>query len=134
MKRKVVHSGLCGPHAHDAEQIIDLALTFTSAQAQALSDVWELDVHPDYLVYCSIIKEALVTANYSLPIGWFEACFAEVAWSDSTKALHAIADTVMATLAKDLVATSVTQALLKPWNQIISDESRNFLQNEITYT
>lgn len=137
MKRKSqVMEGLGGPHARDAVQIIRLALTFTPVQAQALSDIWELDTHPDYMSYCSIVSKALEANGRTLPLGWFEATFADVPWMDDTKALHAIADAVMATLATDLVAGPIVHALTDPWKQItgtrVADEP--FLLNEVLYT
>src|SRR5438270_12094902 len=118
MKRKsLVMDGLYGPHAGDAAEIVRLALTFTPVQAQSLSDMWELDSHPDYLSYCSIVAKALTGNGRTLPLGWFEATFADVSWLGNTKALHAIADAVIATLALALVPAPITYALTKPWLQ-----------------
>jgi hypothetical protein len=137
MKRKsLAMEGLRGPHAGDAAEIVRLALTLTPVQAQSLSDMWELDTHPDYLSYCSAVSKGLAANGRTLPLGWFEATFADVPWLDGTKALHAIADAVMATLALDLVAAPITHALLKPWNLMVGipvvDEP--FLLNEVLYT
>lgn len=136
MKRKA-DLGLRGPMMHDAERIVRHALTFNTDQAQALSDIWELDTHPDYTSYCSIVAKALDAADRSLPLGWFEAQFADLPWVDSTKALHAIADAVMATLASDLVPSPIIHALRRPWTQMNGgdeDNGRRFLLNEIIYT
>ena len=136
MKKSLLFEGLTGPYSKEAVSILRLASTFTPAQALALSDAWELDNHPDYLSYCSMVAKALEKEGRALPLGWFEAVLADCTWLESTKALHAIADAVMGTLAKDLVPSPISQALIKPWLLVTSGdvEGPRFLLNEVICT
>lgn len=111
-----LHSGdLHGPQRFDAEKIIQAALTMSTREAQRLSDLYETYDDPDYIAHCTVVWDALETTGRHLPLGWFEAIFANCAWSDTTKALHAVADAVVATLVADVVPPDVVKALTSPW-------------------
>jgi len=116
----VVTGELTGPHAEDARRILSMSARLTEAQAHDLASVWENDVNPEYDEYCSAIQAALEATGRALPLGWFEAVFAEQEWVTSTKALHAIADAVVATLVKNDVPHATFFAIVRPWWQYMS--------------
>lgn len=106
---------LRGPGADVAKAIIETALTMTHEQAVRLSRAYDADPNANYLAHCAIIQDALAMTGRSLTVGWFEAAFRYQSWTRDTRALHAIADVVMATLVADVVAAEVTDALTRPW-------------------
>lgn len=111
---------LSGPHAEDAVRILAMSARLTFSQACELADVWENDVSPDYDENCAVIQAALESTGRSLPLGWFEAVFADHDWVSDTKALHAVADVVVATLVKDDVPNAVFFSIVRPWWQYMS--------------
>lgn len=106
---------LRGPQAGEAQAIVDCALSMSRTEAIVLSRAYEADPNPHYLAQCSIIQDALEMTGRSLTIGWFEAVFRHQDWTLDTKALHAIADAVMATLVADVVPADVVVPLTRPW-------------------
>jgi hypothetical protein len=116
----VLTGELSGPHSEDAERIISMSAKLSSSQALELADIWENDSSPDYDENCAIIQAALVRTSRTLPLGWFEAVFADQEWVSSTKALHAVADAVVATLVKDEVPHAVFFSIVRPWWQYMS--------------
>lgn len=112
--------GLQGPHAEDARHMIELSRYLTYGQAVELGATWEYDDNPEYSTHCEAVQEALALTDRELPLGWFEAVFEEYNWLTTTKALHAIADAVVATLVKDEVPTSTFKALVEPWRNYMS--------------
>jgi len=116
----VLTGELSGPHAEDAQRILSMSAKLTERQAQELADVWEKDTNPDYDEHCEAIQAALQRTERTLPLGWFEAVFSERDWVSSTKALHAIADAVVATLVKDEIPHCVFFSIVRPWWQYMS--------------
>jgi hypothetical protein len=111
---------LTGPHAKDAHHILSMSAKLTWQQASDLAAVWENDVNPDYDEHCQTIQNVLQSTGRTLPLGWFEAVFADHNWLSSTKALHAVADAVVATLVKDDIPQDVFFAIVRPWWQYMS--------------
>jgi hypothetical protein len=107
---------LKGPFHGDAEAIILMALSISTADAERLVAAWDADQDMDrYLEACRSTWDALTDSERLLPLGWFEAIFADCAWVDSTKALHPIADAVVATLVQDIVTPDTFATLVDPW-------------------
>lgn len=108
-----------GPHKAEAEQIVRTALLLDERVAKRLATCWDgTNTNEDYLTYlkhCKMVWDALEESGRFLPLGWFEAIFADCEWADKTKALHPIADAVCATLARDLVPNSTFRYLIAPW-------------------
>lgn len=107
---------LRGPRSGVATAIIESALTMTREQAEFLSRTYDADPNANYLAHCAIIQDALDMTGRKLSVGWFEAVFRYQDWVLSTKALHAVADAVMACLVADVVTAEVVDALARPWN------------------
>src|SRR3954453_14939445 len=117
-------SGLCGPYAADAERMLMMSARLSKSQAQELAAAWESDPNPHYDLFCEIIQGALISTDRRLPMGWFEAYFTDVVtWVDSTKALHAIADAVVATLVRGDTPHEVFHALVRPWAAYMSEHA-----------
>jgi hypothetical protein len=108
-------STLTGPHAEDCYEVIEDALTLTHDQAVALSRAYEADPNQDYLAHCAMVQDALAVTGRAIDGGWFESVFRYQDWTTDTKALHAVADAVMALLVADIIPTSVVYALTRPW-------------------
>lgn len=106
---------LRGPHADEACHIISKAVGLTVDQAQHMGDVYETDTNPHYADYCTEVWNALERSERLLPLGWFEALFAECDWVDTTKALHAIADAVVATLVRSDISRDAFNCLTLPF-------------------
>jgi hypothetical protein len=113
-------AGLHGPHAEDARNMVELSRSLSYGQAVELGAMWEYDDNPKYNVHCEAVQEALALSGRELPLGWFEAVFEEYTWLTNTKALHAIADAVVATLVKDEVPSATFKALVDPWWKYMS--------------
>lgn len=111
---------LNGPQRDSAEQIIRCALAMDEQDARRLSQAWENSPagvdHLAYLTNCKAIWDALEESGRFLPLGWFEAIFVDCAWVDTTRALHAVADAVCATLVRDIIPETTFQYMLQPWN------------------
>jgi hypothetical protein len=112
--------GLQGPHAEDARSMVELSRYLSYGQAVELGATWEYYDDPSYSRHCEAVQEALALTGRELPLGWFEAIFEEYNWLTTTKALHAIADAVVATLVKDEVSTTTFKALVEPWRKYMS--------------
>jgi len=108
-------STLTGPHAEDCYEVIEDALTMTREQAIALSRAYEGDPNRDYLAHCAMVQDALEVSGRAIDGRWFESVFRYQDWAADTKALHAVADAVMAILVADLIPASVVQQLTRPW-------------------
>lgn len=111
----VPSGSLKGPGAPLALEIIEIALRMTAEQAAYLSRVYEADPNDNYRAHCAMVQDALEITGRALSLGWFEAVFRCPEWPLRTKALHAVADAVVATLVADVVGTDVVEALLRPW-------------------
>lgn len=109
---------LVGPNSLDAAEIVLRSMEMTDSEARALSSMWEMDNDPQYLTYCDEVMQALETSGRTLPMGWFEAVYEEISWAWTTKALHAIADTVVATLARDLISFDTYNAMTLAWTAL----------------
>lgn len=119
---------LRGPNADEACHLLGKALSLTPAQAQHISDMYEADDHPSYEDYCREVWNALENTGRVLPLGWFEAIFADCAWVEGTKALHAVADAVMATLVRQEISRMAYNYLTLPFLmgrvQVVADTAR----------
>lgn len=115
MTRSLALECLTGPHVEDAQHILAYSAVLSHEQAVDLADLWEYDINPYYDDNCVEVQNLLAITNRNLPLGWFEATFADCEWINSTKALHAIADAVVATLVKDLLPHDVFFAMIRPW-------------------
>lgn len=113
-------AGLNGPHADDARRMVELSRTLSYGQAVELGAMWEYYDDPKYTAHCEAVQEALALTGRELPLGWFEAVFEEYNWLTTTKALHAIADAVVATLVKDEVSSGTFKSLVEPWRKYMS--------------
>src|SRR3954447_9784813 len=102
---------LRGPHADEACHLLVKAVSLTLAQAQKMSDAYESEIDARYEEYCQEVWDALEHTGRILPLGWFEAIFFEAEWVDTTKALHAVADAVMATLVRQEISGPAYQHL-----------------------
>jgi hypothetical protein len=111
------HGGtlLRGPRSDDALAIVQRALTMTRDEAIALSRAYEADPNEHYIAQCTVVLDALELTGRVMSDGWFERVFRFQDWTTDTKALHAVADAVLATLVSDIVPTEVTDALVRPW-------------------
>lgn len=110
-----MHGTLRGPGAEAAQAIIEAALVMSNEQAVHLSRVYEADPNEHYAAHCTIVMDALAMTDRQVRLGWFESVFRYQEWMFTTKALHAIADAVMAVLVSDVVAPDVATALCRPW-------------------
>jgi len=119
---------LRGPHADEACHLLGKAMSLSFAQAQQISDLYESDNHPSYADHCREVWNALENTGRVLPLGWFEAIFADCAWVEGTKALHAIADAVMATLVRQEISRTAYNNLTLPFVvgrvQIVDDADK----------
>jgi hypothetical protein len=106
---------LRGPCADEACHILSKAVGLTFEQAQHMGDVYEADSNSDYNRYCNEVWDALERTERLLPLGWFEALFAETEWVDRTKAIHAIADAVVATLVRNEISKEAFNCLTLPF-------------------
>lgn len=106
---------LTGPHAEDAFAVIERALLLTPVQARALSDAYETDSNDRYYEHCSMVQDALAVTGRVVESGWLEHFFLTLEWARDTKALHAVADAVMAILVADMLPESVVQMVARPW-------------------
>lgn len=106
---------LRGPNADEACHLLGKAMSLTLVQAQQISDLYEADNHPSYTDYCREVWNALENTGRVLPLGWFEAIFSDCAWVEGTKALHAIADAVMATLVRQEISRAAYNNLTLPF-------------------
>lgn len=110
---------LTGPQGRDAEDIVEAALAMTTEDAALLDQCWDppeggTDMDA-YLSDCKVIWDALEASGRFLPVGWFEARFSHLEWTRDTRALHAVADVVCATLAKDLIPAEVYERITAAW-------------------
>lgn len=115
---------LNGPQRGEAERIIRCALDMDDKTAQMLAAAWDnspaaLD-QIEYLANCKAVWDALEESSRFLPLGWFEAIFADCSWADSTRALHPLADAVCATLVRDLIPESTFHYMVTPWEEVMS--------------
>lgn len=106
---------LKGPGAPLALEIIQAALAMTGQQAAHLSRAYEADPNENYRAHCAVVQDALEFTGRGLTVGWFEAVFRYPDWAVRTKALHAVADAVVATLVADVIGSDVVDAMLRPW-------------------
>lgn len=106
---------LRGPHADEAAHILMKACALSFNQAEHMGVVYEADNNPEYNTYCTEVWNALEKTKRILPLGWFEAIFADTCWVDETKALHAVADAVMATLVRNDVSREAFNCLTLPF-------------------
>lgn len=106
---------LRGPHADEACHLLGKAMALTAEQAQKISDLYESDNHPSYNEYCGEVWNALERTGRVLPLGWFEAVFADCPWTEGTKALHAVADAIMATLVRNEISRDAYSSLTLPF-------------------
>ena len=113
--------GLTGPHATEAMDLVVRAQALTRQEALALASAWDPEAGAneirEYLENCREVWGALERTGRKLPLGWFEAMFADVEWAENTKALHPIADAVVATLVKDEIPMEVYSFMTHPWNE-----------------
>lgn len=127
---------LRGPNADEACHLLGKALALTTEQAQQISDLYEADNHPAYTDHCREVWNALENTGRVLPLGWFEAIFADCSWVESTKALHAIADAVMATIVRQEISRAAYSALTLPFvagrvqQMVDADRAKVDLNNE----
>lgn len=105
---------LRGPYAGEAVQIILKGLSLTFDQAQHISNLYDIE-DVEYGLHCTLTWDALEVSGRMLPLGWFEAIFCDSLWAQQTKALHAIADAVMACLVRDMISLSAFHGMSKPW-------------------
>lgn len=123
---KTAVRGLVGPHADEAWGIVERGITLDLREAQEITRAWNPDapesVVRSYLENCRVVWKALNESKRMLPLGWFEAMFADVEWLEDTKALHAIADAVVVTLVKDLVPEQVYDSLTAPWRKVVEHD------------
>lgn len=120
---KTAVQGLVGPCADEAWAIVERGLALTLSEAQEVTRAWNPDA-PEavvriYLENCRVVWKALESSERMLPLGWFEATFADVEWLETTKALHAIADAVVATLVRDKIPADVYDSLMAPWRKVV---------------
>lgn len=106
---------LRGPHADEACRLLGKAAVLTPEQALKMSEFYESENDVRYEDFCTEVWNALERTERVLPLGWFEAIFSEAEWVESTKALHAIADAVMATLVRQEISTAAYQMLTLPF-------------------
>ena len=106
---------LRGPNADEACHLLGKAMALTFAQAEKISDIYEADTNPSYENYCREVWDALERTGRILPLGWFEAIFVDCAWVEATKALHPIADAVMATLVRQDISFAAYSTLTMPF-------------------
>lgn len=106
---------LSGPYADEALQLIMLGTLLSQAEAQRISYLYETDTNPEYESYCDQVKAALEQTGRELPLGWFEGVFGTHGWVTDTKALHAIADLVMATLVRSDISLVAYNCLAGPF-------------------
>ena len=116
-------NGLRGPHASDAQRMLAMSARLSKRQAQELAAAWESDPNPHYDLFCEVVQGALISTDRRLPMGWFEAYFADQEWLEGTKALHAIADAVVATLVRDDIPHEIFHALVRPWAEYMSEHA-----------
>lgn len=105
---------LRGPHADEACHLLGKATTLTWEQASQVSAEYERDTDPNYDNYCTEVWDALERTGRLLPLGWFEGIFLDAAWVE-TKALHAIADAVVATLVRSEISRDAYNCLTLPF-------------------
>lgn len=110
-----MHRTLRGPGIEAAYAIIEAALVMSNEQAAYLSCVYEADPNEHYGPHCSVVQDALAMTDRQVQLGWFESVFRYQDWMFTTKALHAIADAVMASLVSDVISPEVVTALTRPW-------------------
>lgn len=106
---------LRGPHADEACRLLSKVAALTLGQAQKMGEFYESENDARYEDFCTEVWNALERTERILPLGWFEAIFSEAEWVESTKALHAIADAVMATLVRQEISTAAYQMLTLPF-------------------
>lgn len=106
---------LFGPHSEDCYEVIERALLLTPDSAAALSLAYEGDPNESYYEHCAIVQDALAVSGRTVAPGWLESIFSDATWVSETKALHAVADAVMAFLVADIIPLSVVQSLARPW-------------------
>lgn len=106
---------LRGPNADEACHLLGKAVVLTLDQARQISELYEADNSRYYTDYCTEVWDALEHTERVLPLGWFEAIFADCEWVEQTKALHAIADAVMATLVRQEISLKAYQCLTSPF-------------------
>lgn len=106
---------LRGPNADEASRLLAKAYALSDDQARRVSNIYEADHDPRYDDFCTEVWNALETSGRLLPLGWFEAVFMECSWVETTKALHAIADAVMATLVRQEISHDAYQVLTLPF-------------------
>jgi hypothetical protein len=105
---------LRGPNADEACRLLSKAFRLTSEQATHVSRAYEID-DQNYGQYCTEVWNALERTGRLLPLGWFEAIFLDCAWVNGSKALHAVADAVMATLVRQDISGEAYQCLTRPF-------------------
>lgn len=113
-----MYSGLSGPNVHEVYAILDKAVTMSQEDANLLSRIWDSpsgESEDAYLDNCREVWNALEISGRFLPLGWFEATFADCPWASTTRALHAVADVVCATLVKDLIDVDTLDVMTAPW-------------------
>lgn len=116
---------LNGPQRANAESIIREAFKLDLRHAQALEQAWDAPNSQNenqltYLIQCKAVWDALEESGRFLPLGWFEAIFADCEWVDTTRALHSVADAVCAILVRDLISESTFQYMTVPWVTVMS--------------
>lgn len=110
---------LKGPHRAEALEIVGQAKRMGQVDAERISDSWESDGDlENYYATCERIFDAMAQTGRSLPIGWFETEFAGLGWVTTTKALHAVADAVSATLVMDCVSAQDFNLLVSHFKAI----------------
>lgn len=106
---------LRGPNADEACHLLSKAAALTLEQAQEMGEIYESENDARYDDYCQEVWDALERTGRILPLGWFEATFYEAEWAESTRAIHAIADAVMATLVRQEISTPAYRLLTLPF-------------------
>lgn len=106
---------LRGPHADEACHVLAQAISLTSRQAVQISEIYNTDDDDTYAQHCTEVWNALERTGRLLPLGWFEAIFVDCTWVEETLALHAIADSVMATLVRTEISREAYNRLTLPF-------------------
>jgi hypothetical protein len=117
----VSQNDLQGPFADQVSEVLATAMTMTEDEAILLSRLWETEEfdasEASYLDSCRTVQNALTATDRQLPLGWFEEMFVDAPWTHTTRALHAIADTVCAMLVRDSISDEVFESLTDPWHR-----------------
>lgn len=96
---------LKGPGRSEAVELVRLAQGMSREDAITVERSWmDDDDLTAYYAVCDRVWTALEDSGRFLYLGWFENVFSDAVWFPDTKALHPVADAVMATLVSDLIS------------------------------